>query len=108
MACRAVSDRKARYSAKPPYEPSSCAWQTRAGRDGRQYVSQPNDMGQFTWVPARVPRGVQLRRAAREYAPLAAEKIVQVAGRQLYRAMLPGHDYDNMQTVWQGRSYYAA
>lgn len=107
MACKPVSARKARYSAKPPFEPSSCAWQTRAGRDGRQYVSQPNNLGQFTWVTARVPRGAKLRQYAREYAPLAAEKLVKVAGRQVYRTMLPGHNYDNMQTAWQGRSYYA-
>ena len=107
MPCKPVSARKARYSTKPPFEPSSCAWQTRRGRDGRDYVSQPNNLGQFTWVLAKVPRGAQLRRAAREYGPLAAEKIVKVAGRHMYTAMLPGHNYDNMQTAWQGRSYYA-
>lgn len=106
MACKPVSARKARFSTKPPFEPSSCAWQTRAGRDGKQYTSQPNNLGQFTWVLAKVPRGVQLRRAAREYGPQAAEAVVRLAGGQLYKKMLPGHDYYNMQTAWQGRKYY--
>lgn len=94
----------------PPYTADGCAWQTRQGRDGRMYTSQPNDLGQFVWVLKPPTRGERLKKSARtlarEYAPLAASKAASIASRHLYQTLLPGHNYDNAQAVFQGRQYY--
>lgn len=108
MACRQVSARKQRYSPKPPFLAESCAWQQRVGKDGKLYVSQPNDKGQYVWMLAPVPRSQRLKAVAREYGPWAAQKVAKAASRQLYQRLLPGHSYDNVLTVWEGPSYYDA
>lgn len=106
--CRQISARKMKYTDKPPYSAAGCAFQTRKGRDGRMYVSQPNNLGQYVWVLAPVPRLQQARQLARQYAPLAAEKAAKFATRRVYESLLPGHPYDNVQTIVQGRAYYDA
>jgi hypothetical protein len=108
MACRALKARRALRTPGPPFVADSCAWQTRRGRDGRQYVSQPNNLGQFVWTPVPPSRGARVRRTVREYAPLVATKAAALASSRIHQALLPGHDYANLQTAWQGRRYYDA
>lgn len=117
MPCRAT--KKIPGDGRPAFMADSCAFQKRRGVNGRMYVSQPNDRGQYVWVPVPDPlhRRVagagwkaarQARRVAGEYGPLAASKVVHAAARHAYGRMVPGGNFDNALSVTYGPQYYDA
>lgn len=88
----------------PPYSAYGCAFQVRTGNDGRRWVSQPNDKGQFVWVPVPKTLGQKIksggRRLVKDYGPMAAEYYAWKAAQMLHKGLLPGIDYDNHQVAW--------
>lgn len=109
MTCDRLVGIKHRSGARPPYPAEGCAWQTRRGNDGKAYVSQPNDRGQFVWVPVRQGRIQRarsvVRQAVAQHGPAAAQYAAGRAARLLHARMLPGINYFNHQLAWQGPSY---
>lgn len=109
MTCTRLGGAKHRTAARPPYSAEGCAWQVRQGNDGRSYVSQPNDRGQFVWVLVRPGRTQRARsavgRALVQHGPAAAQFAVDRAARMLHARVLPGINYFNHQAAWYGPSY---
>jgi hypothetical protein len=76
------------------------------------YMSEPNDKGQFVWVPvaeSMTKRVVSLARTyARNYGPTVAHKAIHAAARHAYTRLVPGGNFDNSAAAVYGPQYYDA